>query len=320
MNSSTSNSKRWSPWQCISLTLLAVLVLLEVVVRFALTPHSDDYVRIFSCEGKAARLNAARGLKLAFIGNSATRCAIVPEILEQASKSDQKPINADVFVADGSEIHTWYYLAKKFFWAPHRNPDWLIVPFFDGTLEDQTPVEVGRLSFALTNLGECQEVFTNDLFTFADRVDFLLSSCWATYATRARMRERSLKGLIPDYEAYAKRVNSAVLAKTNREQSKTYHTLERFMAEALARGTKVCFVAFPKLSDRSGFSYEVDPKLRHCISNGGMVLLDMRNVSSLSACNYVDPIHLNREGAQIYTRSFLKAFGNVLADSLNMRM
>ena len=50
---------------------------------------------------------------------------------------------------------------------------------------------------------------------FFQRVEFLLSSVWATYAFRSRVRERVWKAVMPGYEDFEERVNDNRMRRTN---------------------------------------------------------------------------------------------------------
>jgi hypothetical protein len=318
MNSSTSSSDprpRLGVALRIAASLVAVLLLLELFTRAVLLPQSRDYVRFDAYPGQAAELSAYSGLRLAFLGNSATQRGIEPDLFVQSlANPGREPVHVGFFLADASEIHTWYFLAKHLFWNEGRKPDWTIVTFFGG-LDDAQNIDIGRLAYAFTTPGDWPEVFDADLTRFSGRSEYLLSSYWATYATRDRFRSRVLR-LVPGYAEYLEQANALQYRQMKKGPAapKSYRALERFLEQAKAHGTKLCFVAFPMIDARGRCSYNIDSEARARIRDSGMALLDLREVPGLSAKHYEDDIHLLPAGAEIYTRHFAKAFNDFLKE------
>jgi hypothetical protein len=299
-----------------------MVLLMEWFTRAVLLPQSRDFVRFAGYPRRAATLVEQSGLRLAFLGNSATQRGLEPALFAaELPQPTQQPVHVELFLADSSEIHTWYYLAKHSFWDNGKVPDWLIVTFFHDELIDEQAVEIGRLAYALTDSDDWPEVFAIDVPSLAGRTDFVLSSFWATYATRDRLRARTLRALVPGYEPYAEAAN----ALQYRQQKKgepgdsstrapvTYRALERFLERARQHGTKVCFVAFPMYVPLREVGYDLDPEAVRRIRAAGMALLDLRRVPGLRPEDYVDDIHLRPAGAAVYTRHLARAFGAMLA-------
>ncbi len=301
----------------LALVLLVVFAGLEVVMREVLFPRSRDFVRFASYPERAEALVRRNGLRLAFIGNSATQRGLAPDqFVAELPNPAQRPVHVDVFVADGSQINTWHYMIKQSFWRRDLNPDWFIVTFFGTGLEDGDPIEIGRLAQFFTQPDDWPGVLAVDLPAPADRAEFLLSTTWATYAARDRIRKRVLAAVVPDYKEFAEELH----ADQHRHPTKvaatapprTCKALERLLATATEHGNRVCFVAFPTRPDGIHASYHISPQVQRLIRDAGMELLDLRNVPGLHVEHYEDDYHLTPAGAAIYTRHFTKALAPIV--------
>lgn len=317
MSSSTSSSDRSLRWVAVRLilVLLVALIGLEIVTRAVLLPRSRDFVRFASYPRRAEELAGADGLRIAFIGNSATQRGLdLTQCVAQLPNRAGRPIHVDLFVADGAEINTWHYLMKHTFWRRDLNPDWFIITFFGSALEDGNTFEIGRLALAFTEPADWPELFTLDLPTYSQRVEYLLSSSWATFAARDRIRRRVLSAVVPQYkdfveDLHAQRPN---LNTAPPIASRTCQVLERFLAAAQEHGNRICFVAFPTRPVGVQPVYPLNPAVPRLIRAAGMAMMDLRHVPGLSAEHYEDDYHLTPAGAAIYTRHFTQAIAPIL--------
>ena len=294
------------------LLLLVVGAGLEITTRNMLLPRSRDFARFATYPERADALVRQDGLRLAFIGNSAVQRGLDPaQFVAELSNPRQRPIHVDQFLADGSEINTWHYIVKESFWRRDLNPDWLIVTFFGNMMDDGNPIEIGRLALYFTHPDDWPGVFELDLPAYPDRAEFLLSTTWATYAARDRIRKRVLAAIVPDYKQFAEDLHAAPVrtgaSRPLRAGPRTCKVLERFLAAAEAHGNRVCFVAFPMRG-----TYDFNPEVVRLIRAAGMELLDLRSVPGLYADHYEDDFHLTAAGATIYTRHFTQAIAPIL--------
>lgn len=286
------------------LVLLVVFAGLEIVTRELLMPRSRDFVRFAGYPRRAEELVGADGLRIAFVGNSATQRGFDPaRFVAELPNPAGRPVHVDVFVADGAEINTWHYLMKQAFWRRNLNPDWFVVTFFGSALEDGNIIEIGRLARFFTERDDWPDLFTLDLPTYSERAEFLLSSGWATFAARDRIRKRVLSAVVPDYkdfaeDLHAQRPHTAAPPPTT---PRTCKVLERFLTAAKEHGNRICFVAFPTRPVGVQPVYEINPEVPRLIHAAGMALLDLRSVPGLSAEHYEDDYHLTPAGAAIYT-------------------
>lgn len=317
MSSSTSSSEP-RPTRIIDLKLLALLVLLLVVVeigvRSQLVPRSKDLNRFRKYPDIAAALVREDAYRVAFIGNSATDHGVmVDQMTEELTARLGRPAAAQKFVADASKINTWHYMVKKLFWDAGASPDLLVVTFYERNLQDGNPMEVGRVAQYFTSPSDWPTIMTEDLTTIDQRTDFLLSSGWATYAFRNRIKDRALGAIVPDYKAFVTHNNEVARhhfgvgmgavtepAAPIGAGPATYAALDRFLALARSKGTKLCFIAYPTPPDGPG--YVVADELRAKIEAAGQRFVDLHVTPELGPEDYEDDVHVTPEGAVVYTR------------------
>lgn len=316
MPSSTSSSEverhapEWSRGTAarIALVVVAVLLALEVVTRTKLFAMSKDFRHFQGFAEAATRLD--RGVAL--VGNSATRLGVDPAVVaSRLGDAKGEAVDADVFTADASRINTWHYILESTFWRPGNKPRLVVLTYYEDDLADGNRIEIGRVAQFFTTPRDWPELFRVDLPTFGERTEFVVSSAWATYAARARIRERTLR-LIPGYERYAAAQNDVVF-KHERPRAAarpelTHVALHRLLRRAAEEGTRLCFVAYPTLEAAEGNAYPIDTAGRAAIEAAGMKFIDLRHVDGLGPELYDDDVHLNEAGRALYSQ--------VLADAL----
>ncbi len=296
MSSSTSNFRRAFALACLVALFFGGL---EAFTRRKLYRASKDLARFTTYPARARALSEAPGKRLAFLGNSLTERGVDAQL---AAK--ELGVTADMFVADASHINTWIWMMQREFWSRDLSVDLLVVHFYENGLEDGKRLEVGRLAQFFTTRDDWGELFANDVKTLDGRAEFVVSTVWATYAVRDRIKERVLD-LIPGYQDWLEASNQitfdhdrALAAAHELKRVPTRHALERFLARAQAHHTKVLFVAFPTMNP-----YDVPDETIRTIRDAGMLYLDLRSVPELDrAAHYADDIHLNEAGRAIYTR------------------
>src|SRR4051794_21105431 len=82
----------------IALSLFVLLVLLEIFNRAVLLPRSKDLLRFRAYPAQAAEFVERPGMRLAFIGNSATQCGVDPALIEaELPAAAGRKVSADRF-------------------------------------------------------------------------------------------------------------------------------------------------------------------------------------------------------------------------------
>lgn len=311
--STSSSSVR--PLKHIALFIFAMFVILEIVTRAVLFPMSGDYVRFATYAKRADTLVNQPGIRIALVGNSATEEGVDPILLKSMLEQNVPgPVHVDLFLADNSEVSTWRAIINHYFWRRANKPDAIVITFSDNALEDSDRVEWGRIAQFFTNVSDWTELFRLDLTSNTSRIEFLVSSVWATYAARNRIKERMLTLAIPDYRRYGTTLNDLNRRYANQSNEEvsakrgTYRVLSRLLERARAEQVQVVLVAFPTRNSR----YTIGPKIQKLAHLTGAGVLDMRQYVKLTSRQYRDDIHLNAEGRAIYSEQLGKAVGPLL--------
>lgn len=280
--------------------VLVALAACELVVRLREQSLSLDVRHIRQIPDISARLAGGEGLRVLFIGNSMTRYGVEPEIVErEMSAHGVAPLRIERVFPDASALPDWYYAFKRYFDAPQRAPDVLVVCFAATDLQDSQPIHSWRLAQYYTTLADLPELFREDIRDFDARAEFLLSDASAAFANRTRVRERALDILIPGYRETAQQINRTQQTQTGEKLARTqptYRRLARLGQLAESRGVRVILVAMPERVD-----YELDPGLQAAVEAARMTFLDSRAGHGLEPDSYVDEMHLGEGGARIYS-------------------
>jgi len=295
--------------------VLLVLAMLEIFSRAVLVGSSKDLRRFREYPAVARALGAAPARRVALIGNSATDRGVDPALLSrELTARVGTGVEARKLVADASRINDWYYILNRFFWQPGVAADLYVVTFYEDDLEDGNRIEIGRLAQFFTTARDWPSVFALDLPTVGDRLDFVMSSAWMTFAVRSRIRERVLEAAVPHYKTFVAATNDANIRHLKRRapaaapRVHSYGALERLLGAAAAHGSRIVFVAYPTAPVPDSEPYVVDPATVARVTGAGMQLLDMRGrVPDIQPRHYEDDVHLNPEGAALYTRRLAEA-------------
>jgi hypothetical protein len=210
-------------------------------------------------------------------------------------------------------------MLESYFARPGRRVDLVVVTFYEDDLADGNAVEIGRLAQFFTSVRDWPDVFRTDLPALADREDFVVSSVWASYAASARIRERLLLALIPDFRGYSERANQIAYAHERQAPPRAaapgpprYAALARFLRRAAELNTRVCFVAYPTLVPNGALPYELPADLMTLLSDAGAGLIDLRRVPALRPELYADEVHLAEPGRVPYTLALGRALSTQL--------
>jgi hypothetical protein len=301
--------------------LLALFAALELFCRLVLYPASKDFIRFREYPARAASLAARPGNRIVLVGNSATEDGVDLAMLTANLEARGLPsVQADMFVADGSEITTWRFMLERYFWKAGLRPDHVVINFFGPLLTDQADKDLGRLAQFFTEHSDWPELFRTDLSDLPSRLEFAVSAGWATYAARERIKARLLAGLVPDYRAFETRL-AAEAARHARLTTAAaapgvggYRALRRLLERARESETTIHFVAFPMRASGSRPSYELDPEAEHVLWAGGADLIDLRQMPDLNPQDdYRDMIHLNERGRPKFSRRLAEVLAVRLA-------
>jgi hypothetical protein len=314
MNSSTFSSSM-HPSLKLALAILTLFGVLEVVTRVVLFPMSLDFERFASYGERADALQSRPGLRVAFVGNSATEAGVDVDVLKETLSANGASVpSIELFLADGSGINTWRSMMNEYFWKRGSAPDLVIITFFGPSLDDAGDFEVGRVAQFFTDLRDWPDLFQLDLVTAGQRVEWAVSSVWATYAARDRIRDRILSVFVPNYKEYATAlhddVSRDVVVKGMPRASvvKSHRALQSVLERARWFGSRVLFVAYPMRDTE----YTVHPEALRLIRDCGADYLDMRDFVELAPTLYRDAYHLTTTGKPIYTKRFAEVLAPML--------
>lgn len=280
--------------------VLLVLAGCELFVRRSERSLSRDVQHIRGIPETARELAEGGGLRVLFLGNSMLRSGVEEPLLEEELRAQGVgPLRIWRVFPDATGLVDWYYAFKRYFVGPRRLPDVLVVCFAARDLEDGRRGQAWRLAQYYTAPEDFPEVFDRDLRDFDTRAEFSLSYVSAAFANRTRAQTRLLDGIIPYYRETAQQINRAQQQAPpgHAADSPSYERLERFINLAKWQGVRVIFLAMPLREE-----YTLDPQLRKTIEAAGITLIDGRLVRGLGAETFEDEMHLNGDGAEIYTR------------------
>jgi hypothetical protein len=280
---------------------------LEVVTRVKLYAMSTDFSTFRSYAERAADLSRREGIRVAIFGNSVAHEAIAPDVLAETLRgATQHKAFADVFTVNSSFVETWHYMLRHYLWEPGYSVDLVVVPFWRDNLEDGNPLETARLAQFFTSFADWPEVLRDDLRTTSQRLDFVTSGLWATYAARDHIREFVFTRALPGYQDFVRAEQAAGLshdqaavAIRRQRPDRGMRAFERLLREARAHGALVCFVAMPTLHPEWNDPYDA---VRQRIARAGMAYLDLRGLSEMDASRYVDRVHMNESGRSLFSR------------------
>lgn len=332
MNSSTSNFKKSSQgrgaWG-IGLALLLFFGVAEVGARkYSHRRDNDlsDPTEHASIGPRAADLMTKPGLKIVFVGNSATQEGYeLPQFERDLTQMAalQAPLHTMMCAAVDSNAREWNWMLEKNYFGPRRRPDLFVVTYFSNNLEDVPLLERGRLAHSFTGPRDWPSVLKNDLDTLGERADYLFSYFSILYAMRATTREKLLRLSAPGYEKFVTQLNDTEMRREEgatlpsapafqRGAQPSYRALRRLLQRAREEGARLCFVAYPRPGAR--YFYRPDPKAVQMIREAGMIALDLRATPGLTPDKYRDSVHVNAQGKPIWTRAVAKALAPVVAE------
>ena len=253
-----------------ALVVLGIVGGLEMLTRCVLLPASNDFRSFSTYPGKAAALDASSSLRIALVGNSTARSGVDGDVLaELMSTSLERPVAASLFVADSAEVTTWHFMLNRYFWRPRLKADMVVLFYYGDGLFDSREPEVGRLAQFFSTPADVPVLFREYLPRLTQRIDYLLSAYWLTYASKDRLRDRVLKALVPDHANYGRRLNDWQYSRqlAARPSPPVFQKLSRLLDEAKSNGMKVVVVALPTAPSRR---YEVPDALVATVEGAGM--------------------------------------------------
>jgi hypothetical protein len=297
------------------LTLLFFFVGIEIGVRYLLVERSTEFLTAARYQKAAALLAHREGFRMVVIGNSLVGHGVDPALLgESLGNIGGQAMALEVMHLPGSSLLTWQKMLDRFFWKSEQPPIDLFVVVYameDGLADGRPSIHnLGRIATYYSGFEDWPELFRTGITSTSDRIWFGIASVWDMFSLSEGLSHRILGFLIPNYEAAQIRVHPAKrsaqqpITTSPAEKQWTYRTLERFLATAAERGSRVCIVAYPG-------QYLIDPKILQIVQTHQANLIDMRSREQLKKEHFTDGFHMNERGRQIFTRALgvrLKGF------------
>lgn len=290
-----------SPFLVALVTAFLVVAAIDLGVRAFETRLSGDIANMKQFSALVEELSASEGARVAAVGNS-----LIGDGLDaghfMSHWLDPNPGQGRLvkLVPDGSSVWDWYCIANLQLASAQPPPDLLMIGFGWNQLSDQSPINLSRTfngicpASALPRLSDL-----SGAITVGDWLKMATVKTSKLYAHREAIRHRVLQNLVPNYRRMTRQVNAragAGEATGISEGVVTYSALEAVLGRAAGQGTEVVFIAMPVQQP-----YELDPGL--CIRTGEYVyrLVDMRTAVPANDTLYRDNLHLNANGAQLFS-------------------
>lgn len=291
------------------LIFLIVLIFLgtcEVVIRKYDTLLSKDVNHIKDIPNVIEELCNSNQSRILFLGNSLTRCGIVSEVVKtQYFRSFRKAVNIYKIYPDDTTVLEWYYLLDSLLKKCNSCPDIVIIPFSNNQLRDPVIAfeNIQRLS-QFTDYQNMFEVIEFANFSFGQIVDYSLCKFSVFYRNKNRIQKRILD-LVPSYRETARRINvglnEASDKKIDPQLWNTYRSLNAIISIAKSKNLKIIFVSVPLPEE-----YIIDRHILQIIMQAKMEFIDCRTVPGITSNHYLDGMHLNQDGAYLFTSCLSK--------------
>lgn len=286
--------------------VVAVLLVGEVGLRVVQRSVSADWEHVSALPEISRTFSEAGGCRVLFLGNSLTRRGVDAGVfasLASSAVADGGVSAARVFPDDTSVIE-WLYAYERFFGTDAEAPDVLVVGFAVDQLQDRpiTAVSVARIGSSYSTMETVPEAYEEDLTSFGQRVELLMSKASLSFAIRERAGRRVIDAVVPNYRPTVKWINDATISLQpgsggGDAAAPTFGRMERLVEAAAERGTEVVFVAMPTLRD-----YALPEGMAAAISRAGATFVDARKTPGIEEADYLDTYHLAPSGAETYTR------------------
>lgn len=251
-----------------------------------------------------ADLSRFNGMRALAIGNSLLGDALDLKTFQSSVSQHElaRPMTATKLVPDGSSIWDWYCIVNHGVRNGSSAPDMVILGFAWDQLADQTRLNITRSFNGLCSFNSMVDIqLLSGQVGANEWLEMITVKLSKLYAQREAIRHRALGAFVPAYQEITQTMNGrAGVAETpNRATSgaRSYKALESMLESLGNSGSRVLLVAMPV----SG-NYEIDPRLCDLAERKGHFVLDMRKAVPATRRYFRDALHMNREGAQMFSQ------------------
>jgi len=288
------------------LLVLVIMMLIELSIRFTQDRLSGDIRHINLIEEISENVVRTDGTSILFLGNSLIGDGINAEIVKtELGKMNDFSVIVGKIVPDGTNLLEWYYIIKNKILPKRVNPDVLVIGYAWNQLADNHAIFPMRLGAHFCEFSDLSELFDFGLTDVNGQSKFLISKLSTIYSNSETIRNRALGFVIPNYRESTQRINELqkkiIKKSSNQELKASYIRLQNFLNILNKNNTRTIIVAMPILE-----AYEIDPKMRNMIVEYGMQFFDCRQVPDITKDKYVDSMHLDKEGCEIFSRYLAK--------------
>lgn len=288
--------------------LLIAVFAVELTLRIAEEDLSGNITHILSIPSIIEEVDSNQYQSLVFLGNSLTNRAVHSPIINDAmNKNNAGMYQAFKIIPDNSALAEWYCIYQNRFKEVQQQPRVIIIGFAWDQISDQSLIKPARLGAFFCKREDLAPLSVTALGHHIKQLQFFAGYVSHVYVNREAIRNRLLEPVIPDYLAFTRRINQANNQNTQKAgESKFQYTYQLFtdlVGNIRAAGSDIILMAMPVKQ-----AYAIDENLVHVAQDLGVALIDMRNTGLITNDMYLDPIHLNPEGREI--------FSNLLAQKL----
>lgn len=289
------------------LSLALALVVADLAFRAVDTRLSGNLAHIANIPGiiQNAASGTARGMLV--LGNSLTNNGV-----SQAALAEALPGTTIGKVSpDGTNLWDWAcILDNEYTERRDLKLDAVVLGYGWRLVSDQTPPDASRLGAHYCKLSDLAEPARIGLTDVAGIGEFLSAKMLHIYGVRQTLRNRFLELIIPHYKQFAQEANAsragAPIAASPADGSRhTYDALRALAGRLAQRGTRLVLVAMPVQG-----SYDIDPELRDLDRQGLVTLIDFRSLDGIVAADFLDSMHLGKEGQRILTAALAAELAN----------
>jgi hypothetical protein len=247
-------------------------------------------------------VNAA---KVIFLGNSLTNNAVDEERFNHSSVVlEGKKSSAVKIVPDATYIWDWYCVFKNNIYAQDKPPEAVIVGFAWAQLSDRRAPQISRLAGYFCGMSDLGDLLSLGMDDISDVLEFSISKLSHLYVNRETIRKRLLDIVIPDYRQYTQYINDFSVGIRNQgvgvEEKNSYRILKKMIQKAEQKNIRMVFMSMPVIKD-----YSIDRELLEIFEDNSVTFFDMRKVTGINESMYLDPIHLDENGREIFTDQFI---------------
>jgi len=287
------------------LFLLLCVLLAEGGMRIIERRLSKDVDHIRSLPDVARQMREHTGEKILFIGNSLTRCSIVPEIIcEHRRKSGVTDPAVFLFYPDATNAVNWDYGIRRWFLNAGAVPDQVFIGTGPLHLADRAPGDATRLGAFYVSSDQIQRIMREDLHDWEQRCEFVLARLSILFASRQKVKPRVFGPLIPAYfdmEQWAN-LQRNPNARDAAPATDTFRHLDALLQRLRQSNISAHVFTIPQPKP-----YDLAPEAKRTIEKNGAHLHHLANIPGISKAHFKDGYHLDAEGAAIFSRALAES-------------